>query len=167
MPYRRSIWEFNDEYAPSPKDAGDVDLQLIATLQSIEAAKKRTPPIPIARLPELAEKLKSAPDPEMVDPHGFAAYLNEICVYGVGIKTAVCMLAVVSKGAFPPMDQKLAAGLHKLGHITESVAEALNSGKVEDFAAVYVGKIIPLWRDARSQGEEPRAIDDRWSGAGD
>jgi hypothetical protein len=77
------------------------------------------------------------------------------------------MLAVVSKGAFAPMDQKLAAGLLKLGYIEDHGAEALNSANVEDFAAVYVGEVIPRWRDARSHGEEPRAIDDRWSRAGE
>ena len=167
MPYRRSIWIFNEKYAPPPENAADVDFQLIGLLQSIEAAKKRTPPIPIARLPELAEKLKCPPEQITLNAAGFADYLNNLLVYGVGIKTAVCMLAVVSGGAFAPMDDKLAEGLLKLGVITPDDAKALNGVNVQNFAAVYVGKVMPPWRNARSTDETPEEIDKRWAQAGE
>jgi len=163
MPYRRTIWKLNEEYAPPPEKADDVDLQRVGLIQSIEAAKKRTPPIPIARLPELAEKPKAPPNVGELDPKAFAAYLSDLCVYGVGIKTAVCLLAVTSGGQFPPMDEKLAAGLLKLGFIDGEDGNALNSPNIETFTSVYVRKVVPRWRKARSKGEPPEDIDRRWA----
>lgn len=60
-PYRRSIWEDNVKYKTPSKRDGAVDFKLITKLQIIEAAKKRTPPIPIAQLSKLAKALKSRP----------------------------------------------------------------------------------------------------------
>jgi hypothetical protein len=163
MPYRRSIWKPNAKYKPPPERAGGADLKLIAMLQRIEAAKKRTPPIPIVQLSKLARELKSRPKLKALDAAKFAAYLRKLRVYGCGIKTAVCMLAVVSKGTFPPMDEKLAAGLCERGWIEPDEAKALNGVGVKKFSRAYVERVIPRWKEARSRGEAPQKIDERWA----
>jgi hypothetical protein len=139
------------------------DLKLIATLQGIEAAKKRTPPIPIAQLSELSKQLRFRPSLKGLDASTFAAYLKELRVYGCGIKTAVCMLAVISNGAFPPMDDKLAAGLRKHGWIEPHEAKALNGASVNKFSTAYIERVFPRWRAARSRGDKPSKIDARWA----
>ncbi|MGH8254654.1 MAG: hypothetical protein ACRET0_00365 [Steroidobacteraceae bacterium] len=164
MPYRRSIWKHDAHYKPLPTPADGADINLMARLQSIEAAKKHTPVIPIAQLFTLATELKSPPRLRGLDGAKFAAYLHRLCVYGCGVKTAVCMLAVVSKGTFPPMDKKLAAGLLKKRWITAHQAKALNGIDVKKFSMVYVERVIPRWIEARSCGDRPAEIDERWAG---
>jgi hypothetical protein len=162
MPYRRSIWEGDDRYG-TPSKRGAIDWKLISTLQSIEAAKKRTPPIPLAELPKLANALKAPPQLDGLNAATFAAYLKSLLVYGCGIKTAVGMLAVISKGEFPPMDEKLAAGIRNRDWIDAAEAKALNGASVQRFAKVYVERVMPRWRKARARGRKPSAIDRRWA----
>jgi hypothetical protein len=147
---------------PPTNGVGAADLKLMARLQMIETAKKRTPVIPIAKLLELATELNSRPKLRGLDAATFAIYLKKICVYGCGIKTAVCMLAAFSKGAFPPMDEKLAAGLLKQGWIEPNEAKALNGTGVAKFSRVYVERVIPRWKAARALGHKPAKIDERW-----
>ena len=59
--YRRSIWTPKAEYKPPSNSVGAADLKLMARLQMIETAKKRTPVIPIAQLLKLARELQSRP----------------------------------------------------------------------------------------------------------
>jgi len=162
-PYADSIWTFDNEYAPPPEIVGHSELRLIGMLQSIEAAKKRVAPIPVVGLLILAAKLKHPPKLKGLQAEQFADYLDDLDVYGAGIKTAVCMLAVASGGAFPPMDRKLVAGLREMGCITASEANALNGADVEEFAYVYVETVIPFWQTARQAGVDPRTIDEQWA----
>jgi hypothetical protein len=162
-PYRRSIWKSDARYRPPAHKKVELDLRLIARLQSIEAAKKRTPPISIANLLRLATLLQSPLTVQEVNAAKVATYLTKLRVYGCGIKTAACMLAVFSKGEFPPMDEKLAAGLFKKGWITNREAAALNGAGVKAFSKAYVESVIPRWAESRSRGDLPEKIDQRWA----
>jgi hypothetical protein len=166
MPFRRSIWELDQRYAISPDLVGKMDLSLIARLQSIEAAKKRTPPAPLAQLAQIAERITKVPDLQTLTPLQFAEFLGRLLVYGIGIKTAICMLAVISKGAFPPMDEQVASGLLALGIVGPDEARMLNGTNVQRFSKVYVTRVLPAWTARRAEGISARDLDQQWAAAG-
>ena len=159
----RSIWDFNREYILVGGLRKDVDTKFLARLQSIEAAKKRTPPIPLAHLIGLCDILKNRPRIDRVDAAAFAVYLSHLIGYGIRIPIAICMLSVTSNGAYPPMDAKVAVGLLGRKLITAQQASALKGNEPKIFAPVYVCEVLPEWRRLRKQGMSPRLIDDKWS----
>ena len=61
------------------------------------------------------------------------------------------------------MDEKLAAGIRSRDWIDAAEAKALNGASVQKFAKVYVERVMPRWRKARSRGSKPSAIDRRWA----
>jgi hypothetical protein len=166
MPFRRSIWTFDANYASVPKLATGIDLSLISRLQSIEAAKKRTPPVPVAKLAEVGARIAKRPSPKRITACQFAEFIRGLTVYGLGIKTATCMLAVMSRGAYAPMDEQVAAGLHSLRVITSDEQKALNGSNVLQFSEVYVGKVLPKWRSQVAKGIKPQELDAKWARAG-
>jgi electron transfer flavoprotein alpha/beta subunit len=89
---------------------------------------------------------------------------DTVSIHGAGIPTVVCMLAVVSEGAYPPMDRRVAAGLRKLRRISKADAEKLESGEPAEFAEVYVRKVIPAWIKER-KSSSPEAVDHGWGSA--
>ena len=140
----------------------------MSLIQSIEAAKKRIPPIPFVQFPRLIDKLKSHPNPSTLKPDEFARYLEGIrTIYGVGIKVAVCMLAVLSKGRFPPIDEKVVKGLVNLQLVTREDGRILNGQNVQAFSKVFVRQVHRHWRRALSDGKTPEEIDKEWTDAGE
>ena len=90
---------------------------------------------------------------------------DTVSIHGAGIPTVVCMLAVVSDGAYPPMDRRVVAGLRRLKYIGKSDADALESGEPAEFAEAYVAKVIPAWiKERKTLSAE--AVDHRWGSAG-
>ncbi len=159
----RSIWDYNRKYNLIGDLLINADAKLLARLQSIEAAKKRTPPVPLAHLIRLCDLLANRPRVDRVDAEAFAAYLSRLIGYGVRIPIAVCMLSVLSNGAYPPIDAKVTIGLLRRKLITERQASALKGNKPKVFAPVYVCAVLPEWRRLRKQGMSPRVIDEKWS----
>ena len=55
--------------------------------------------------------------------------------------------------------------MRKLGHISKSDADKLESGEPAEFSKVYVRKVIPAWIKER-QSRSPEAVDHGWGSAG-
>lgn len=159
----RSIWEYNRNYDLLAGLVKNADAKLLSQLQSIEAAKKRTPPIPLAHLLRLCHLLKKRPPVDKVDADTFSTYLSRLLGYGIRVPTAICMVSVVSKGRYPPMDTRVTDGLLRRNLITGQQAKALRSNDPGVFSEVYVGVVLPEWRKLIRQGIKPSAIDRQWS----
>jgi hypothetical protein len=161
--FRRSIWEFDERYQKLSTTLSEQDLADIASLQSVEASKKRTPPAPLIGLLGIARALRSLPDELLTEARFLALLREQLLPYGIGLKTATCMLAVFTDGKYPPMDDKISKGLFAMGVISESEHAALNSASESAFATPYIAKVLPEWLAARAHGALPKAIDHAWA----
>lgn len=161
--YRRSIWIRDEQYDLNDFQLSGQDMSDIGLLQSIEAAKKRTPPAPISNLVAIARTIRTLPRDKPLSEEEFSRLVQSISTYGIGIKTAVCMLAVLSEGAFAPMDDKVSTGLLALKLVDESDQRALNGQSLSRFTTAYVQKVLPAWRSARQRGIPAQAIDEAWA----
>lgn len=165
--FRRSIWEQSQRYRTKYLGIDPDLIPVIDVIQSVEAAKKRTPPIPLNALIKIAELSKSLPDPSNVSVGQFKRLLDDLDCYGAGVKTVIAVIARVSGGKYPPIDEKIAAGLHVMGIITEGEEASLNGSSHVRIAGVYVNKIVPKWREELASGKSPKQIDEEWARRGD
>jgi hypothetical protein len=165
-PYRRSIWGHDSRYDVDYAALSAAQAATICRLSSVDAAKKQVPPIPPNGLLTIAKAARELPAVGRVSANQIATFLEStVSIHGAGIPTVVCMLAVESEGAYPPMDRRVIAGLLKLGHIRKVDAERLESGDPVEFAEAYVKKVIPAWiKERKSLSAE--AVDHRWGSAG-
>jgi len=158
--YRRSIWEHQSVYDFDPAEITAKNLETIARLVSVDAAKKRTQPAPAMGLLKISRAAESMPEVGVAKVDDLVSYLKIAAnVHGVGIPTAICMLAVAtvgrSGGNFPPMDRKIAAGLHRGGVVGPSEKQDLvcttkNETAFRSFATVYIEKVVPFWNAVRA-----------------
>jgi hypothetical protein len=126
----------------------------------------RVPPIPPNGLLVIARKAKALPAAGRVSANHILKFLEAtVSIHGAGIATVICMLAVLRNSSYPPYDQKVAAGLRKLGYISKPEADKLESGEPAEFAEVYVRKMIPAWIMERKV-LSAEAVDYRWGSAG-
>jgi len=142
------------------------EVATICRLSSVDAAKKRVPPIPPNGLLAIAKAAWALPAVGRVSADQVEKFLKDtVSIHGAGIPTVVCMLAVESEGSYPPMDRRVVAGLRKLGYIGKADADKLESAELAEFAVVYVRKVIPAWiKERKSQSAE--AVDHGWGSAG-
>lgn len=128
--------------------------------------KKQVPSIPPKGLLAIAQAARSLPPVDRVSAMQVIQFLEgTLSIDGAGIPSVVCMLAVVSDGAYPPMDRRVVAGLRTLGHIGQLDVDKLESGEPEEFGEVYVNKVIPAWVKAR-KSKSAEDVDHAWGAAG-
>jgi len=165
-PYRRSIWRHDERYDIDHFALSASEVAAICRLSSVDAAKKQVPPVPPKGLLAIAKAARALPAVGRVSANQIVKFLEDtVSIHGAGIPTVVCMLAVESEGTYPPMDRRVVAGLRKLGRISQTDADKLESGELADFADVYVRKVIPAWiKERKSQSAE--AVDHGWGLAG-
>jgi len=163
--YKKSIWEPNPKYKTENDYISHDLLRIIDTIQSIEAAKKRVPPIPLQDLIKIAKKCKNLPSSDTITSEQFEKKLNHLLSYGAGIKMTIAIIAGVSHGQYPPIDKKNLSGLVKMQVITANEKEFFSRKKTGCIANVYVNKILPKWRKERNKGKLPQAIDEEWAKA--
>ena len=129
-PYRRSIWRHDPRYDVDPSALSASEVATICRLSSVDAAKKQVPAIPPNGLLAIAKAARALPAVGRVSANQICKFLEStVSIHGAGIPTVVCMLAVESEGAYPPMDRRVVAGLRKLGHISKADADKLESGE--------------------------------------
>ena len=119
-PYRRSIWRHDPRYDVDPSALSASEIATICRLSSVDAAKKQVPAIPPNGLLAIAKAARALPAVGRVSANQICKFLEStVSIHGAGIPTVVCMLAVESDGAYPPMDRRVVAGLRKLGRISQ------------------------------------------------
>jgi hypothetical protein len=169
-PYRRSIWEKDFRYRIDFESLSRADLDLIASLSWINAAKINVPPI----TPKHLLRVSKAIDAMQRGAAGTAARLEQFLVAlsedaggsdGSGIRVLICMLAVKSNGLYSPIDRKIAAGLRSLGIVTPREERILNGTNPRTFSGAYYAKVLPAWRKAL-MGRDPREVDEEWGEIG-
>jgi len=163
--YRRSIWDDNPKYKTGRKNLSPDLVSLIDTIQSVESAKKNTPPIPLKNLIEMAEQKNNLPEPSKITIDQFEKVLDTFCCYGAGVKTTIAIVARLSDGKYPPIDKKNISGLCKKGVITTSDGTSLNGNSHGLIAKIYVEKVLPEWRRELEKGKLPKEIDGEWARA--
>jgi hypothetical protein len=162
QPYKRSIWNHDTRYDFPMSGLSPQDLATVSRLMSVDAAKKRVPPIPPAQLLQistLAKGLSKASTATQTEFESFLAKRHQF--FGAGIAVLICMLSVESGGDYPPMDRKFAAGLRARGKITDEQLSALVGSDDREFAKVYISCVIPAWHESRSS-RSPKEADDYW-----
>ena len=117
--YKRSIWEKREQYLIDRDTMSAEDLEIISIIQTIESAKKRTPSIPIEAMLKLHENCMALEDNLTISSAEFKSFLSQNDILGAGIKTIICILAVLTNGKFPPLDIKIASAAKQKGYITE------------------------------------------------
>lgn len=165
-PYRRSIWRHDERYDVDHSALSASQIATICRLSSVDAAKKQVPPVPPKGLLAIAKAARALPSASRVTANQISRFLDAtVSIHGAGIPTVVCMLAVESKGSYPPMDRRVIAGLRRLKYIGKADADKLESGEPLEFAEVYVAKVIPAWIKERTS-RSAEAVDHRWGSAG-
>jgi hypothetical protein len=164
-PYRRSIWLRRAAY--SLAGLTEHQLEIVARVHGVMAAKLRVLfPTPAACL-ALVEAIADVPNnPGMFSDEtlekAITAYLEKArALPGFNIKTAMCMLAVETEGAYAPADRRISTGLLNRRVVSEDDRDALESSSTSKFVRAYVGKIMPEWKRAR-QTRSARDVDDDW-----
>jgi hypothetical protein len=172
-PYRKSIWRADTRFdlrARGFSDAGYADLALS---YGVIDAKLRVPILFFEDCREVVALIRNLPDdPVAVPPTQLAKLLaGYLCAatigrHGIGISIAICLLAVHKKGAYAPMDTKVARGLAALGYISQSDRSALtkptlSKTNLAHFSAIYAGKVLPVWIEQR-RTRRAIEIDNGW-----
>lgn len=173
-PYKRSIWPeclceskcscriLSENYAYSSNVLDEASLQAIAQVQRIEAAKKRTPPISMKNALLMHNFITDWLTSSEFTVSGFTKLLEDITVYGAGIRTAVCIFAVLSEGQYPPLDEKVIAAAESKGMCAEA-CKNLKSTRENAVAEAYVNCLFPLWEsELKSQKCSPAELDKQW-----
>lgn len=164
QPYRRSIWDIDGRYAVELDGVSSDLLKKIALGQSIESAKKRTPPIPIADLVRIIQSIEELPSPNVVTVQQFQAFLEAAkTIWGAGVKTIICMLAVFTEGTYPPLDSKIALAAKVLGYLDAPELKAINGASTQRIADIYVNRLLPAWSgELQASKLSPRDLDNEW-----
>ena len=160
-PYRRGIWKIDRRYRIAHSSLSESQLEAIFRLSSVDAAKKQIPPIAPADLLRIAERAGALPRARVATSEDIQDYLLESKCLGAGIATLICMLAVESRGDYPPIDWKFAAGMRAKNKISDREVRALTGKGISAFADAYVSKVIPAWRQSRKT-RSPEEADCYW-----
>lgn len=161
--FRRSIWVKNQAYKTEFHKIDSKLFQIIDIIQSVEAAKKQIPPIPLNNLIKMAELSKDLPNPSGITEEQFRKLLEDFHCYGSRPKTAIAIIAKLSGGEYPPIDEKTSKGLRDMKIITESDEKSLNGQSSRRITKIYVEKVLPAWRKERQSGKSPKQIDEEWA----
>ena len=162
--YRKSIWRHNKRYDIDHRQLQPQDFEVIGRLLWVNAAKMQATPIPPHNLLGISKAAKSMPPIKKATTANVANYIKNCRCPGGGIKTLMCMLAVETEGKYPPMDRKFAAGLLARKKVTPKEFMSLESNNPDEFAEIYVRKVIPAWIAAR-RTRSPKAADNYFAAA--
>lgn len=171
--YRRSIWKMDDRYSINKDVLSGELLNKISCVQSVESAKKRTPPIPIQEVIDLIEAIEEIPDPENNTPLKFEEFLQKVeKIWGTGFKTSICILSVLTEGKYPPLDANIIKAARiisqnsnngEIQEISTHEAKVLNGTNREKLSKVYIGKLCPLWnQELEKNDKNPEKVDNMW-----
>jgi hypothetical protein len=151
LPQRRSIWSHAARYARIFKSLNPEQRASVNRLAGINAAKLNVAPVDPNFLLAISKAIRRMPRCDRVTPGHLVDYFQSCNGHGAGIKTLVCMLAVESKGAYAPMDNKFASGLRRRAVIDAKKEKILNGSNIVEFASVYVSIVMPIWRKTRKK----------------
>ena len=160
--YKRSIWKKRDQYSIDRDTMSAEDLEIISIIQTIESAKKRTPSMPIEAMLKLYNNCKELEDNPAISSSDFQSFLSQNDIVGAGVKTIICILAVLTNGQFPPLDIKIASAAKQKGYISEQEEKDLNGSSLNKISDIYINKITPRWRDELSKAPSAEALDQEW-----
>jgi hypothetical protein len=169
-PYRRSIWENDLRYRIDFESLSRADLDLVASLSWINAAKINVPPITPEHLLRISKGIEAmqigvADTADRLEQFLIALREDAGASSGSGIRILICMLAVKSNGLYSPIDRKIAAGLRSLGIVTPREERILNGTNPRTFSGTYYAKVLPAWRKALV-GRGPQDVDEEWGEIG-
>ncbi|OEZ59878.1 hypothetical protein DUGA6_35170 [Duganella sp. HH105] len=149
-PYRRSIWADTDAYNSNLFNRRD--RAVISQMMSVVAAKHQVKIPGFEVCLQIFKAIQLVPsDPDRVDRSSLTKslehFLHQVPNWpGIGIPTALCLLAVLKEGRFAPHDKKFVHGLKALRIISEEEASTLlKKGGVVKVVDVYVNKVLPHW----------------------
>lgn len=162
-PFRRSIWQHDSRYDIDEAAVTRTRLRDVGRLQSIEAAKKRTPPVPFRKLMEIAETIRALPHPKDISEDVLIKAIEQIVSWGIGMKTAFCMIAGLTDGEYAPLDVKILTGLKNQGLISSKDQSHLSSSNHKTVCRAYLSLLLPLWRRRVESGDSPEEIDIEWA----
>lgn len=160
--YRRSIWDFDDRYAIEEDRVSPTLLQQIGLVQSIEAAKKRTPPIPIGSIIQMIRKIENLPDSSQITQEQFEKAIKDLDCWGARTKTVICILSVLKNGRFPPLDWKIARAARLKKLINENEERSLNGNSNKKISEIYVNKVLPQWLEELNVTKNAKELDNNW-----
>jgi len=163
MPFRRTIWKYDERYRIDCLNLPSDQIEAIARIQSIDAAKKRTPPIPVADAIKMFNLLEQVPKDCILNPKEFHQLVSKMDSWGAGIKTTVCIIAVMTDGRYPPLDKKIVHGARIRGIITAEEEKVLNGANLRSISEVYINKLVPLWTRDVERIRDPERVDKEWS----
>lgn len=163
QPYKRSIWDVDKRYSIDIANLSKEMQEKIAVVQSVESAKKRTPPIPISDIVKIINAVENLPSPAQITVKKFTTCLDKIdSWWGCGIKTSICILSVLKHGKYPPLDERIARAAKKKRIITEDEEKILNGKNKSKIASIYVNKILESWLKDLKEVKDPKKLDNKW-----
>lgn len=138
-------------------------------------AKLRIAPSAFAQLAAIADAINRIPK-QGAETDDILAFLVKVESWqGVGVRTAVCMLARDTGGRFPPIDEKIVPGMeawskHGDGRtaLTATEAKALlyqrkGEAALRKFAEAFCGPALAIWREAKKFYGSNKKADDQLS----
>ncbi len=165
-PYKNNIWSRDERYDFNRSSLSANDYETIRRLSTVDVAKKQIPPVPTLGLLAIDKAIKRL---LLVNPatlEDVQEFLETtIHIHGAGIPTLICMLAVESKGLYPPMDRKFALGMCAKEVISASELTILCGKTPSRFTKIYFCKVIPAWRKSLKT-RSPEQADNYWGRLG-
>lgn len=162
QPYKRSIWDIDKRYSIDIDGLSKELLEKVGLVQSIESAKKRTPPIPISDIIKIVNAVECLPDPSEITVDKFKTCLEAIDSWGADIKTSICILSVLKQGLYPPLDWRIAKTAKIKNIVTDNEEKTLNGKNKDKIASIYVKKLLKGWTKELEQIKDPKALDNQW-----
>jgi hypothetical protein len=164
-PFRNSIWTRTDKYHFG--SCTDQEFDAIAKIYELWAAKLNIafPSLDVCRklaaeAATFIEQSSTADQGQMI-VH-LKQYLDRaVLLPGVGIITAICLLAIWSDGRFAPIDWKVASGMRKLGILSAKDEKTLSGKSHALIAHIYVIKVLSAWTE-ETKWRTPKEVDDYW-----
>lgn len=164
-PYRSSIWKLDPRYTFDRGAISEADYRIIERLALVDVAKKQVPPVPVLGLLAITRAICGMPPARDATISSVTQYLEATtCQFGAGIPTSICMLAVMTDGAYAPVDRKFVAGMRAKKKISAAEEGQLNGKAIAQFATIYVEKVLPAWT-ASLEGRTPEEADNYWGSA--
>ena len=162
QPYKRSIWNIDKRYSID-KDSLSTDmLKKVGMVQSIESAKKRTPPIPFADIVKIINTVENLPAPSNINVEEFITCLKSIDCWGADIKTSIFILSVLKNGLYPPLDWRIAKAARMKNIVDDREEKILNGKSKRKIAEIYVKKLLNGWERELQKVKDPKKLDNQW-----
>jgi hypothetical protein len=164
-PFRNSIWSRTDKYHFGSCTAQEFDV--VAKVYGLWEAKLNIafPSLEVCRklaseAATFIDQASTANQDQMITL--LKQYLDRVIVLpGVGIITAICLLAIWSDGRFAPIDWKVTSGMRNLGILNAEDEKTLGGKSHARIAHIYVKNVLPAWAE-ETKRLTPKEVDDHW-----